>query len=327
MTDDTKVLIAGAGWRVSAFVLPALLAIGVQRARIHLLRRQDAKPNGRLADIDGRRWETLDPAYDLIVNCVSRDALIAVQSRLVERFPLATQYCDTPVIDRMNDLMRARKLARRARLFSLEDWPLMPNLTPFFTRCRQDANPWELRAEHIGVAAHFLAAARTAFGAAGGAQNLYALRRQGALAVRAMGSGNVAVHTGEKDYARSKLVWWDGAAIVEDFFDLRRAGDSAPPPRSPEVIERVLDGDKLHYSLGEEVYRTVTIPPAVTEMILSEPGRRGVHELDKCVALMDIFRGAASGSPSAYGYLAAAWDAVSTWSVDRSRVALTRSRS
>jgi hypothetical protein len=49
MSSSPRILIAGAGWRVSQFVVPALLAVGVRREDITLVRRQTAEATGSLS--------------------------------------------------------------------------------------------------------------------------------------------------------------------------------------------------------------------------------------------------------------------------------------
>jgi hypothetical protein len=139
--------------------------------------------------------------------------------------------------------------------------------------------------------------------------------------VRTLGGAVTAARSGAKDYARSKISVWNGETLIEDFLTLRRVEERGPYPEGPEMISRELDGDVLSYLYGGVSFWETTIPRAIGESILTEPGRKGVHELDKCVGLMGVFRGALEGKPEAYGYLDSVFDTTAAWWAGKRRVA------
>jgi hypothetical protein len=75
--------------------------------------------------------------------------------------------------------------------------------------------------------------------------------------------------------------------------------------------------------LGGRCFREVSIPDDILAAILAEPGRKGAHELDKCVALIDMLGSALAGEPRAYPYLDAARDTMAASLVETVGFALS----
>ncbi|MEX1257205.1 MAG: hypothetical protein WEG36_06275 [Gemmatimonadota bacterium] len=243
-----------------------------------------------------------------------------MQSRLVDRFPSAIHFCDTPIVARASEIPHAWRLARRARLYSLEDWPSMPNLQPLLGLFAGGRSPATLRFEHIGIDTHFLSVARTARAMGMGQQLRVAIRRRGNVTVRSLDGAVSATRTGAKDYGRAKILAWNGNTILEDFLGVDQREDGMTPSDHPEVVSRELAGDRLRYLRGGVPFAEVVISREMTSSILEEPGRKGVHELDKCVALMRLFRSALEGRPEGYGYIDSIADTCVAWWIGRGKI-------
>lgn len=301
MVTSASILIAGAGTRVSAFVVPALLSLGVRRDNITILRRQLAKPGGALAGINVvDRVDALSGSFALTVNCVTKNNLVEVQHLLIDRFPKAIHFCDTPIFTRWSDLPKVAKLARTRNLFSLEDWPTMPNLQPILELCRTSPNSYQVKFEHIGVTTHFLSAARKAAEVAGLNNKRLVGRRGKLLSDRPVLADAAFVFQGPKDLSRAKIAAWNGSQLIEDFFEIYIG--RAPCHASDEVIYRQVEGNKVRYLLGRDCFRQIEIPGAILSMILKNGTREAAHHLDKCFSLMEIFRNVLQKRTIAYGY-------------------------
>jgi hypothetical protein len=308
-----RVLVAGAGWRVSAFVIPALLSLGLPRNDITILRRRRIEPDSILAGIRMvNRIEELSGAYSLTINCVAAGALVNIQCQLLDRFPTAIHFCDTPIFRRWIELPAVIRLARVPNLFSLEDWPTMPNLRPMLQLCSRTPKTYQLRFEHVGIANHFLAATRAAATAAGLNEKRVISRAQQVLMVRSAKADAICVHTGPKDTTRAKIVAWNGNELIEDFFEVHDSCQ-APGAISEEVIFRLTRRDRLRYFLGSKCFHEVEVPNAILELFLSRATRHAAHELDKCVSLMDVFGAALRGKTIGYGYVQSVKDTIGSF--------------
>jgi hypothetical protein len=259
--------------------------------------------------------EALSESYALTINCVTHDALVDIQRRLVRRFPKAVHFCDTPIFKRWIDLPRIIGMAKANKLFSLEDWPTMPNIKPMLDLCARSPNSYQLRFEHIGIATHFLSVARTAAIVAGQSQRRILRREKDDLTCRCFGTDAICVHREPTDAARSKISAWNGDQLIEDFFEIRET--DIPGVVCEDVIYRRVEGDKLRYFLGNRCFREVEIPRTILALFLDRGTRFAIHELDKCISLMDVLRAALEGKTNAYGYLESVKDAVASRLVNK----------
>jgi hypothetical protein len=311
MTGAPRILIAGAGWRVSHFVVPALLAVGVRRDDITLVRRQAAEVAGSLSGIhtiqDVGRAEG---PFRLVINCVPAHLLLPMQLHLLQLQPDAIQFCDTPILHRLFDLRKARKAAQATNLYSLEDWPLMPNLRCIWPVCAESPHQFHLRFEHFGIPTHFLSAARTAYGQSGKVGRRF-LRRKGEVLIDLkLGTRARCVLKGPKQERFAKMSLSDGRQLIEDFFELTYRSEIPAAAASGEVIWRRLDGPLLSYYKGSECFHKVQVRTEISALYSTSGSRTSAHELDKCVALIDIFRSALEGRPKAYGFYQSVEDAL-----------------
>jgi hypothetical protein len=325
MTTSPRILIAGAGWRVSHFVVPALLAVGVRRDDITIVRRQAGEAAGPLSGI--RTIQDVDRAggpFRLTINCVPEHLLLAMQLRLLQLQPNAIQFCDTPILYRFFDLGKARKAAKAINLFSLEDWPLMPNLRSIWPICAESPHQFHLRFEHFGIPTHFLSAARTAYGQSGKGVRRFLRREKEGLIDLKLGTRARCVLKGPKHMQLAKISMSDGRQLIEDFFELTNRGEIPGAVASGDVIWRRLDGTLLSYYKGSECFHKVRVPAEISALYTSSGSRASIHELDKCVALIDIFRSALEGRPKAYGFYQSVEDALFDRITRRFRVAWPR---
>jgi hypothetical protein len=114
---------------------------------------------------------------------------------------------------------------------------------------------------------------------------------------------------------------YDGERLIEDFFELAEREELPAAARSGEVIWRRLDGTLLSYYKGSECFHSVQVPMEVSALYTSSRSRASIHELDKCVALIQIFRSALEGDPKAYGFYQSIEDALFARITERFRVA------
>ena len=316
-----RILIAGAGWRVSRFVVPALLAVGVSREDITLLRRQAAEASGYLSGIQTTNdIDRIEGQFHLTINCVPAPLLLPIQLRLLHLQPSSIHFCDTPILHGLLDLGNARR-AVQTNLFSLEDWPFMPNLRCIWPVCAESPNRFELRMEHFGIPTHFLSAARTAFDKSAKTGRRFLRRKGWVLTDLKLGTQARCVHKGPKQEQLAKISMYDGERLIEDFFELADREELPAAARSEEVIWRRVDGTLLSYYKGSQCFHSVQVPLEVSAIYTSSRSRTSIHELDKCVALIDIFKSALEGHSKAYGFRQSIEDALFARATERFRVA------
>jgi hypothetical protein len=302
-------------------VVPALLAVGVRREDITLLRRQAAEATGYLSGIHTiQDVDRAEGRFHLTINCVPAPLLLPMQLRLLQLQPNSIHFCDTPILHRIFDLGKARKAAHTTNLFSLEDWPLMPNLQCIWPVCAESPNEFQLRFEHFGIPTHFLSAARTAFGQSAKTGRRFLRRKGGVLIDLKLETQARCVLKGPKREQLAKISMCDGRELIEDFFELTDRGEIPAAAASGEVIWRRLDGGLLSYYKGSECFHTVQVPIEISALYSSR-SRTSTHELDKCVALIDIFRSALEGRPKAYSFYQSVEDALFDRITQRFRVA------
>jgi hypothetical protein len=323
MSASPRILMAGAGWRISTFVVPALLALGFARTDMTIFRRRQVEPEGILAGIRGvNQMTALAGPFDLVINCVAPRALVEVQSGLLELFPRAVHFCDTPVLGRLIDVPGVLRPSEPRNLFSLEDWPSMPNLRPIIALCKDSPRDYRLVFEHIGIDTHFLSVARSVSAAAGLGCWRVITRQKRELIDRPVEARSRCILRGPKDFARSKVTAWNGSHLIEDFFEIRDGSDLQSRPSSPETIFRVIADDRVRYFLGGDCFHEVAVPRAITDILLGKRTRDAVHRLDKCAALIGIFQSALEGKTEAYGYWQSSKDALAARFAGKIPVAL-----
>jgi hypothetical protein len=310
MSQSTRVLIAGGGSRVSTFVVPALLALGISRKDIVIFKRSPSEPEGAFEGIMVTdRKDALAESYGLIINCMTESRLLDMQRRLVRQFPKAVHFCDMPVLKDWTDLPQLVGLGIIEHLFSLEDWPSLPNLAPLIDFCRMNPNSYQLRFERLDDAVHFLSAARTAAAAAGVNNKRIIRRTPGVLVDKPIGTRAMCILEEPPDVSKSKIVAWNEEQLIEDYFEVYDGRGPDPQAVSDEVIYRRVDGDRIRYFLGHRCFRQVEMPRAIIDSFLGRGARGGAQGLDKCVSLMDIFGSALEGRIIAYRYSLSARDA------------------
>ncbi len=300
-----SVLIAGSGWRVSRFIVPALLNEGVASERIVILRRSAAGGTGLLSDI--RVVTHLDElstlTCNLTVNCVSAASLVPMQRLLLRRFPYARHVCDTPIFNRSQELRQVLAMTT-ARLYSLEDWPLMPNLEYVIALARHAARPGSVSIEHFGVPGHFLALFRALcrrWWPAG-----RTLTGTGTSITGTPRPGLTVSWTGPKQFARAKVAVRTADTVIEDFHETEPKSHN-----DAEVLYRVIDDGTVRYFCGPEQFSASPVQARILSTFEPFGERKNVHELDKFIGVTRVVRhllGRTGTRP--YSYLSSARDAV-----------------
>lgn len=304
---STSVLIAGGGWRVSRFIVPALLNEGVPAERIVILRRSAGDGAGLLRDIRivTRLEEVSAFQCDVTINCVSAASLVPVQRALLRQFTHATHLCDTPIFERNEELRQVLAVAR-ARIYSLEDWPSLPNLRFFADRARRSGRPGALSVEHFGIPGHFLSLFRTIC-----RRWLPSGRMLTGSDASVTGTplpGLVVSWTGPKQFVRAKVALRTSDGLVEDFHEVEDQ-----PHDDGEVLYRVIADGLVRYCLGKTEVSAHTVRSELLATFQPLGDRKNVHELDKFIGLTTMFRSLfQSGRPALYPYLSSARDAITT---------------
>lgn len=301
--SQVQTLVVGAGWRVRRFVLPALFLSGVSPARTIILRR--------LATSDGlqegvRVTTSLDELdgvdIGLTINCVTAESMLGVQRLLLARWPAAIHFCDTPIAaatDHPDELPHGV-----GRLYSLEDWAALPNLSALIESIRAAESRCDVRIEHFGIGGHFLAFLRNLCAQLG--VEMPALERANGEIVATLRPGWRVLFRERKDLPIAKIFCRTDQRLVEDYFEVEPAGHS-----NDEILYRVIAGDTIRYRIGLKVVSEYTLDAAVFEGFTPWTDRKNVHELDKLVALTRILGFALGGSGVApYPYAASAADAI-----------------
>ncbi|MCX5578954.1 hypothetical protein [Kaistia terrae] len=301
---DSRILIAGAAWRVWRFIVPALLAAGYLRESVTILRRStEAELHPGLEGI--RVVTSLDALegerFDMTMNCTAAAAMLDVQEGLVRRFPHARHFCDTPTFSDPADAVRALRLGLK-RMHSLEDWPLMPNLAYFAARMRKSRNRAELRIEHFGILTHFLSLYRTIHGDWHPFSR--GLVRSEGLVSASPARGRSVLFRYRKNLPLAKLALQTTDCLLEDFHEVEPS-----PHNDPEVFYRVATEGQVSYLQGATTISSTPIEAVWIRSFEPFSDRKNVHELDKFIGLVRLFRAiAAGGAARPYGYLASVRD-------------------
>lgn len=289
-----KVLVVGAGWRVRRFVLPALHHIGIRNSDIFVLRPSgsgDGLPAGTqvVPTIDSLAgWQP-----NLTINCAPAEVMLRLELEILQRFGDATHFCDTPGYLAADDASHLP--LDQARLFSLEDWPAMPNFDAMRT-IMLDRDRWVFRIEHFGILGHFVSLVRTLSNDAG--LPMPELIRVGEEIVCEIDQHRHAVFLSPKDPSRSKMFLRSGDDLVEDFFEVANPADD-----STDILARVVTTDTLHYRYGLTALSSWTLMPEFLHAFMPMTSRKNVHELDKTVALIRLLSPLVTGNGiAAYRY-------------------------
>lgn len=317
MTAPLRVLIAGAGWRVTRFVVPALINEGVSRDGIAIVRRSGSShspPELRGIQIVTDLKDLDMPEFQLSINCVARESLVTIQRALVARAPGALHFCDTPIFNDRRDLVRVLSLSRH-RLFSLEDWPLMPNLVFLGREMAKAEGAAELRVEQFGIAGHFLSLYRSLCGVRPASRRL--IQKGDALTGHPTTRKTVTFQS-PKNFAVAKASTRSDNSLVEDFHEVESA-----PHDDPEVLYRVVDDVGVRYYCGAQEISTHRVLPELIAGFAPLNDRKNVHELDKFIGLTTLFRSALrKDTTSAYPYLHSVRDALTVRRLDAHQMSL-----
>jgi hypothetical protein len=302
--SSPKILIAGAAWRVWRFIVPALKAAGLSVDDIVIMRRNaDADLHPVLAGI--RVVASLDEiaseTFDITLNCAVASAMLSVQQAMVNRYPKARHFCDTPIFSDTADLRSVLRLALR-RLNSLEDWPLMPNLAFFVREMRAAGRGSQLRIESFGIPTHFLSLYRSIHG--DWALPRQQLHRDQTRIVGRLARGRDVVFWYRKDLPAAKVSFRSESALIEDFHEVEPG-----PHEDAGVVYRVVGDGEVTYYHGRDAFFSIDIDPAWIASFAPFSDRKNVHEFDKFVGLVSLFRSIlARGKIRPYGYLASVRD-------------------
>lgn len=284
------VVIAGAGWRVKRFVVPALLAAGIRTEQILVLRRRGGFPLSGYPEVDTVADPARLPAASevaLTINCVTASSLVDVQRTLQARYPHAVHFVDTPIFAESDRLFRVLVLRSR-RLYSLEDWPFLPNLVHLAALVRDVRGHAMVRLEHFGIPLHFLAWYRSLRG--NGPLSGRKLRRDEQTVRGSPRAGVRVLFRLPKIPPLAKWSFESENALVEDFHEVNPAHGS-----SDEVVHRIVAGDAVSYHRGRVCFHREDISSDLLATFAPLNDRRNVHELDKFVALVGIFRSITAG--------------------------------
>ena len=303
-------------WR---FIVPALLAAGVPKDAITILRRRDdGEVNSVLSGIKiVTKLNSLGKeTVDLTMNCAVAKALVSVQEKLVAQFPRARHFCDTPIFSGRNELRRTLRLSVR-RLHSLEDWPLMPNLAYFIGQMRRDPGMTALQIENFGILTHFLSLYRSIHG--GWSPLGRRLYRDPTVIIGTLSGSRDVVFRYSKDLPISKVRFRSSDALVEDFHEVE-----SQPHRNSEVLYRVVANSSVAYYCGAEVLTKISAPSKWLAFFEPLSERKNVHELDKFLGLLLLFRKLLSGAACRpYSYLDSVRDSITALNLkDRDRYLL-----
>lgn len=299
-----RVLIAGAGWRVARFVVPALQCEGVRPEQMIILRQTPGAPRAPALQplrTIGHLAELGSSDVEFTINCVAAPALVAVQRALVARFPRAVHFCDTPVATHDDRTWQVLQLWR-ARLYSLEDWPLMPNLRCFVDEVGRQSSGVDLCLDRFGILTHFLSIYR---GLRGSQLLRRALHKDQQDVIGEPRAGVRIRFAAPKDLPTAKISLRSERTVLEDFHEVE-----SRPHKNAEILYRVFDDTGISYFRGPHLLSAHRVPQAILDGFFPLTVRKNVHEADKMVALTRLFRAAFAGRPSvAYPYLSAVKDA------------------
>lgn len=123
-----KVLVLGAGWRVTTDIVPSLLAAGVLAEDITILRKRRTTTPALAGISVVTTPEGLDPAEfngSVIISCLPQLEVFETVTNLVQRFRPSTILIDTPISKNYKE-MHGLSWAYDIGVFVLEDSILIP---------------------------------------------------------------------------------------------------------------------------------------------------------------------------------------------------------
>ncbi len=216
-------------------------------------------------------------------------------------------FCDTPILSDGDD-PAALPSPDAGRLYSLEDWPLMPSLAAVFNVARSKPMPFEVRVEHFGIRAHFLSLYRT-IARHYPRTNVELLDREDELhGEPAPGTRLSFFHP--KRLPEAKVLFRGSNMLIEDFFEVETVGHA-----NREVQYRLLDDAGVHYRIGAAEISAHHIRREIISTFMPLTDRKNVHELDKFIGLTRLFARALRGDASlSYPYL---WSVLDTLTARR----------
>lgn len=271
MTQNSEILIIGAGWRVRNFILPALQILQIPDESISILRKSRERFSGapKIKVFDD--ISKLSDDYAMIINCASADVMLGLQRQCLRRFPKAIHFIDTPIIPGVSALPKTWPLLLAKNLFSLEDWPLLPNILMLRKVLKSNG---QIHFKHFGIPNHFLSAARVI-------NKSNWVRYQKTDRILSAGQCH---YFGPKNYDAACIEIISVEKHIEDRFEVN-------PITSPEnqLYRRYADGN-LQYCLNDLEPLSVHVPQALIEKFISEPHAKAVHEFDKIIALTRILQ-------------------------------------
>ncbi|MCQ2003644.1 hypothetical protein [Rhizobium sp. NRK18] len=308
---DKKFLIIGAGWRVKEFIIPALKCCSIEPKNICILRKSTPEYSGILSDIEQLNSSSeLKENYELILNCAPAEIMLDLQTSALEMYPNAINFCDTPVISSLFQYTKARRLSRKFQMFSLEDWPYMPNLQPLENFAKVSKKAMHFKFMHFGVATHFLSATRKLMQHRIEDRKFRIKRSKTALQLETVNGNELSfAHILPKDPTKSKISAWDGENLLEDFFELTTDSNANLATTDGETIWRRAQSDKVLYFHGNKCFFEAPITSDIYQSLCKMNDRMSVHQLDKIMGLTRIIGSALTGDVEGYSYLASAGDA------------------
>lgn len=275
----TEVFIAGGGWRVQRFILPALELAGFASENITVFRRSAAKIDD-FQNVDViSDFESYARTPDIVVNCLPADLLLDFGSRLLERFPTARQFWDTPPTAAFPKLLKAKTNARLRSVTSLEDFVTLPNIVAL---TRSAGDEVMIHLHHFGIPAHFLSVVRTSLRGLG--RRFDILRKSGDKIV----SGNGFSMMQKKNLEHAALYVSGTRDRFVDHFSFYPVATPAVADEGVPLV-RVIDGKKISYCVGNSDVLTYDLNARLLRDFVGLATRKSVHELDKVLALHEIF--------------------------------------
>nr|WP_306268468.1 hypothetical protein [Pararhizobium sp. IMCC3301] len=273
MTEE--ILIAGGGWRVQRFILPALELVGLTAAHTTILRRNgeeipDFKDVSVISDLD-----KYDKQPNRVINCLPADVMLAKGTDLLSLFPNAIHFWDTPTSASFTNLLKSLRNPDYDKIISLEDFVKLPNLD-CMTKATGDNTFKQLH--HFGIPVHFLSVVRMSLRNAG--RNTALVRRKGAKIVAGHGIGMKP----KKNPKKAEIIIKGSNGRCLDIFDLKTHNDT----QVRDQLTRIVSDGQLIYQLNDENLSSYDLSPRLVAEFSKPVTRTQVHELDKILALTRI---------------------------------------
>ena len=272
----TKILIAGGGWRVQRFILPALELAGVSQDEITIFRKTTSKigsfPSVEIIT-DLKQYEQ---SPHIVINCLPPNLLLDVGEVFLEQYSKAKQYWDTPSTASWPKLFEARRKQHLASVTSLEDFVLLPNILALRRAAGEKVTT---HLHHFGIATHFLSVVRTSLRATDGWVNI--VRRSGKKFVASNGSSMMR----QKQLTHAALYSSGTNGRFVDNYSFASVARCA----QNTSLSRVVKGGKIIYRVGENDMFTFDLSDRIMQDYVMLGTRQSVHELDKVLALYKIF--------------------------------------